>query len=38
VVGITVGARCQIMPGARRGTVAFVGELEQLKGASEPSS
>ena len=36
VVGITVGSRCQIMPGARRGTVAFVGEIEQLKAGDLP--
>ena len=31
VEGMAVGNRCQIMPGARRGTVAFVGEIAQLK-------
>jgi len=31
VEGITVGARCQIMPGKRRGVVRFVGDAEQLK-------
>ena len=31
VVGITVGARCQVMPGARRGVVMFVGPIEQIK-------
>jgi tubulin-folding cofactor B len=31
VAGISVGGRCQVMPGARRGTVAFVGPIEQLK-------
>ena len=36
VAGITVGSRCQIMPGARRGTVAFVGEIEQLKAGDNP--
>lgn len=28
---IDVGARCSITPGARRGTVAFVGEIEGLQ-------
>ena len=31
VVGIEVGMRCQVMPGARRGIVQFVGELDGLK-------
>jgi tubulin-folding cofactor B len=31
VEGITVGSRCEVMPGSRRGTVAWIGELEQLK-------
>jgi tubulin-folding cofactor B len=31
VQGIEVGARCQVMPGERRGTVKFVGEVEKLK-------
>lgn len=31
MVGITVGARCQVMPGARRGVVMFVGPIEQIK-------
>ena len=31
VEGITVGARCEVMPGARRGLVKFVGESEVLK-------
>jgi hypothetical protein len=26
-----VGARCQVMPGARRGVVMFVGPIEQIK-------
>ena len=31
VEGITVGARCQVMPGARRGVVMFIGAIDQLK-------
>lgn len=31
VQGIEVGARCQVMPGKRRGAVKFVGEVEGLK-------
>jgi len=31
VQGIEVGARCQVMPGKRRGSVQFVGEVEGLK-------
>ena len=31
VQGIEVGARCQVMPGKRRGCVQFVGEVEGLK-------
>ena len=31
VEGIAVGARCEVMPGARRGCVKFVGESEALK-------
>lgn len=30
VEGIAVGMRCEVMPGARRGTVRFVGEVEQI--------
>ena len=30
VEGITVGARCEVTPGARRGTVKFVGEIPQI--------
>mmetsp|Transcript_24670 Transcript_24670/g.36350 ORF Transcript_24670/g.36350 Transcript_24670/m.36350 type:complete len:290 (+) Transcript_24670:72-941(+) len=30
VQGITVGNRCQVMPGKRRGSVQFIGEVEQL--------
>uniref|UniRef100_A0A7S2W9K5 CAP-Gly domain-containing protein n=1 Tax=Rhizochromulina marina TaxID=1034831 RepID=A0A7S2W9K5_9STRA len=30
VEGIKIGDRCEVMPGARRGTVAFVGEVEGL--------
>jgi len=32
VEGITVGARCEVNPGKRRGEVKFVGEVPQLKG------
>mmetsp|Transcript_17563 Transcript_17563/g.29447 ORF Transcript_17563/g.29447 Transcript_17563/m.29447 type:complete len:270 (+) Transcript_17563:357-1166(+) len=31
VEGIEVGMRCQATPGARRGTVMFVGEIEEIK-------
>lgn len=31
VSGIEVGMRCEVMPGARRGVVRFVGEIESLK-------
>lgn len=31
VEGITVGARCEVQPGARRGTVRFVGEIPELR-------
>jgi len=31
VAGVTVGARCEVHPGARRGTVQFVGPVEGLK-------
>jgi tubulin-specific chaperone B len=31
IEGIQVGARCQVMPGKRRGVVKFVGDIEQLK-------
>jgi len=31
VNGMTVGDRCEVQPGARRGTVKFVGEVEQLQ-------
>ena len=31
VATIAVGQRCEVMPGARRGVVMFVGELEGLK-------
>jgi tubulin-folding cofactor B len=30
VEGISVGQRCEVMPGARRGTVRFVGEIEEI--------
>lgn len=30
VEGITVGQRCEVMPGARRGTVRYVGEIEEI--------
>ncbi len=30
VEGITVGARCEVNPGARRGTVRFVGEIAEI--------
>lgn len=30
VEGINVGDRCEVMPGARRGTVMYVGEVEGL--------
>lgn len=29
VEGITIGARCELTPGARRGTVKFVGEISK---------
>lgn len=32
VEGVAVGNRCEVMPGARRGEVAFVGEVEGLAG------
>ena len=32
VVGIEVGMRCEIMPGKRRGTVKYVGDISALKG------
>merc|ERR1711988_1655689 len=32
VEGIEVGMRCEVMPGGRRGEVAFVGEVEGLSG------
>lgn len=32
VTGIEVGMRCEIMPGKRRGTVMYVGEISALKG------
>jgi tubulin-folding cofactor B len=31
VAGIEVGMRCEVMPGKRRGSVQFVGEVEQLR-------
>ena len=31
VEGVTVGSRCEVMPGARRGVVRFVGEAAVLK-------
>lgn len=31
VNGITVSSRCEVMPGARRGTVEFVGEIPEFK-------
>jgi len=31
VEGVVVGARCEVMPGKRRGVVKFVGEVEGLK-------
>lgn len=30
VEGITVGQRCEVMPGARRGTIRFVGEVAEI--------
>ncbi len=30
VSGVTVGARCEVEPGARRGVVSFVGEIPQI--------
>lgn len=30
VEGMKVGDRCEVMPGARRGTVRYVGEIEQI--------
>jgi tubulin-folding cofactor B len=30
VEGVAVGQRCEVMPGARRGTVRFVGEIEEI--------
>lgn len=30
VEGITVGARCEVMPGSRRGTIEFVGVVENM--------
>jgi len=32
VDGILSGSRCEVMPGRRRGTVKFVGEIEGLRG------
>lgn len=32
VEGMAVGMRCEVQPGARRGTVMFVGEVEGLAG------
>ena len=32
VEGITVGARCEVNPGKRRGEVKYVGEVPELKG------
>lgn len=31
VVGIEVGMRCEVTPGARRGVVKFVGEIPEIK-------
>lgn len=31
VEGITVGARCEVTPGERRGTVKFIGEIPEIK-------
>jgi len=31
VEGMTVGARCEVMPGSRRGVVMFIGESPSLK-------
>lgn len=31
VKNITVSSRCEVMPGARRGTVTFVGEIANFK-------
>lgn len=31
VIGINIGDRCQVMPGKRRGSVQFIGEVPQLK-------
>ena len=30
VAGVSVGARCEVRPGSRRGTVKFVGELPEI--------
>jgi hypothetical protein len=30
IEGITVGSRCEVQPGGRRGTVAFVGHVPQI--------
>ena len=32
VVGITVGSRCEVQPGNRRGVIMYVGEVEELSG------
>jgi tubulin-folding cofactor B len=31
VAGVEVGMRCELTPGARRGTVRFVGEIPEIK-------
>lgn len=31
VAGMNIGDRCQVMPGKRRGTVQFIGEVPELK-------
>eukprot|EP01038_Epipyxis_sp_PR26KG_P004562 gene4562-6434_t len=31
VAGIEFGMRCEVQPGSRRGTVKYVGEIEQIK-------
>ena len=32
VAGITVGDRCEVQPGSRRGSVEFVGEVQEISG------
>ena len=31
VEGITIGSRCEVYPGARRGTIRYIGEVDGLK-------